>query len=142
MMTFKIQITIAIGLVIALIMIINMIRKKSLELKYALSWIFLVAALIMIDFLPHLLDDISKFLGIASPVNMIFFLGFCFSLIIIFTLTVALSRLSERVRKLSQIVALNEKEMKDYKEMKKHMEDIEIIEKGDYNDEKNNCDRM
>lgn len=114
MMTFKIQITIAIALLVALIIIINMIRKKSLELKYALSWIFLVGALIILVFLPHLLEDMAHLLGIASPVNMIFFLGFCFALVIIFTLTVALSRLSERVRKLSQIIALNEKDMEKH----------------------------
>lgn len=130
MMTLKIQITIGIGLFLALIMIINMIRKKSLELKYALSWIFLVIALIILTFLPHLLESMARLLGIASPVNMIFFLGFCFSLIIIFTLTVALSRMSARVRKLAQSIALNEDKMnKDEK-------------KGEQKHEENNNNRM
>ena len=44
---------------------------------------------------------------------MIFFLGFCFSLLIIFSLTVALSRLSNSVRTLDQIVALNEKKLEE-----------------------------
>jgi len=38
--------------------------------------------------------------------NMLFFAGFCFSLAIIFSLSVAISRLSERVKKLSQEIAL------------------------------------
>ena len=49
-------------------------------------------------------------LGIYSPVNMIFFLGFVLSLVIIFTLTVALSRVTARVRKLAQMIALQEDE--------------------------------
>ena len=41
---------------------------------------------------------------------MIFFLGFLFSLIIIFSLTVALSRVTAKVRRLTQKMALeNEK---------------------------------
>ena len=70
-MTLKAQVLICIVLVIALIAIINMVRKRSLELKYVLVWI---------------------------------------SLVIIFTLTVALSRVTARVRKLAQMIALQEDE--------------------------------
>ena len=61
---------------------------------------------------------------------MIFFLGFCFSLLIIFSLTVALSRLSNSVRTLDQMVALNEKRLQDLeqelkKEKAKHEEETD-----------------
>lgn len=111
MMTVKIQIIIGICLVIGLIAIINMIRRRRLELKYALSWLIAIVFVLVLDCFPSLLTQISRMLGIWAPVNMIFFLGFCFSLLIIFTLTVTLSRMSERVRKLSQTVALNEEKI-------------------------------
>lgn len=116
-MTLKIQVTIAVALLWALVAILNMIRRKSLELKYALSWIGLIAMLLIIVVFPGVMISISNFLGIWSPVNMIFFLGFVFSLIIIFTLTVALSRTSERVRRLAQIIALNEEKQEIMKKM-------------------------
>lgn len=47
--------------------------------------------------------------GIADPVNMLFFLGFCFSLMIIFVLTVAVSRMSIRIKQMAQEIALHEK---------------------------------
>lgn len=56
------------------------------------------------------MQKLANVLGIYSPVNMIFFLGFVLSLIIIFTLTVALSRVTARVRKLAQMIALQEDE--------------------------------
>lgn len=111
MMTAKIQIIIGVILVIGLIAIINMIRKRRLELKYALSWLVAIVFVLVLDCFPTLLNKISGMLGIWAPVNMIFFLGFCFSLMIIFVLTVTLSRMSERVRKLSQAVALNEEKI-------------------------------
>ncbi len=111
MMTGKIQLIIGIFLVIGLVAIVNMIRKRKLDLKYALSWLIAIAAVLIIDCFPILLTRLSHLLGIWAPVNMIFFLGFCFSLMIIFTLTVTLSRMSERVRKLSQAVALNEEKI-------------------------------
>lgn len=111
MMTVKIQIIIGVCLVIGLAAIINMIRRRRLELKYALSWLMAIVFVLVLDCFPTLLTRISLILGIWAPVNMIFFLGFCFSLLIIFTLTVTLSRMSERVRKLSQAVALNEEKI-------------------------------
>ncbi|MBD5545419.1 MAG: DUF2304 domain-containing protein [Lachnospiraceae bacterium] len=110
-MTVKIQIIIAICLLIGLLAIVNMIRRRRLELKYALSWLMAIVFVLVLDCFPTLLTRISRMLGIWAPVNMIFFLGFCFSLLIIFTLTVTLSRMSERVRKLSQAVALNEEKI-------------------------------
>lgn len=110
-MTFKIQLIIGICLVVALLAIVNMVRKRKLELKYALSWLIAIVFVLIMDCFPVLLIRLSYFLGIWAPVNMIFFLGFCFSLLIIFVLTVTLSRMSERVRKLAQAVALNEEKI-------------------------------
>lgn len=111
MMTVKIQIIIAAFLLIGLVVIINMIRKRQLELKYALSWMIAIVFVLVLDCFPILLTKLSNTLGIWAPVNMIFFLGFCFSLVIIFGLTVTLSRMSDRVRKLSQAVAINEEKI-------------------------------
>lgn len=111
MMTLKLQLIIGAILVIALIAIVNMIRQRKLELKYALSWLIAIAFVLILDCFPVLLTKLSEFLGIWAPVNMIFFLGFCFALMIIFILTVTLSRMSERVRKLAQAVALNEEKI-------------------------------
>lgn len=39
-MSFKLQIIIALIILAGLIVLVNLIRKNKLELKYALSWIF------------------------------------------------------------------------------------------------------
>lgn len=120
MMTTKIQIIIGVCLLIAFVMIVNMIKKRNLELKYALSWLAAIFSVFVFDCFPILLNKLSHMLGIWAPVNMIFFLGFCFALVIIFILTVTLSRMSERVRKLSQAVALNEEKIDELmKELEK-----------------------
>ena len=113
MMTVRLQVVIAAAILVVLAVLVNMIRRKSLELKYALPWMLVMAALFVFACAPQLLNVVSEFLGIYEPVNMIFFLGFCFSLLIIFSLTVALSRLSNSVRTLDQIVALNEKKLEE-----------------------------
>ncbi len=110
MMNIRIQIIIAIFLIAALGVIVNMIRRKSLELRYALSWLLVGIGILILDFFPGLIEKISSMMGIYSPVNMLFFVGFCFSLAIIFVLTVAVSRMSMRIKELAQELALYKKE--------------------------------
>lgn len=105
-MTLQIQIILIVFIVLFLLVILNMIRKRELELKYALSWFIMDLALIILVCIPNTMKKLAELLGIYSPVNMVFFLGFVFSLIVIFVLTVTLSRMSSRVRRLAQIVAM------------------------------------
>ena len=126
MMTVKLQIIVGICLFLALTVIVYMIKKRSLDLKYALSWLLALVFVLLLDLFPVLLTKLSAALGVWAPVNMIFFLGFCFSLLIIFTLTVMLSRMAERVRKLAQAVAMNEEKLDRMgRELKKLQEEKE-----------------
>ncbi|RGY78903.1 DUF2304 domain-containing protein [Dorea sp. AM58-8] len=108
-MNIRIQIIIGIAVILALCVIINMIRNKRLELRYALAWLIVGGGIFILDCFPQLITWMARKLGIASPINMLFFLGFCFSLMIIFVLTVAVSRASIRIKELAQELALYEK---------------------------------
>ena len=112
-MNIKTQVTVVALVLLAMVLLINRIRKNKLELKYALSWIFLGAGILIFDLFPGLTSFLASLLGIEVPINMLFFLGFCFSLLIIFSLTVAVSRLSRRVTKLTQELALLSKKLED-----------------------------
>ena len=112
-MSVKIQIIIAVLIICALIVIIDMIRKKRLELSYALSWLLVGIGVLILDIFPQLIKTISEKIGIVSPVNMLFFFGFCFSLIIIFVLTIAISKLSIKIKQLAQQIAIYEKKEKE-----------------------------
>lgn len=110
MMTFRLQIVIAVIMLLGLTFVVNMVRRKQIELKYALAWLGAGIMVLLIDCFPQIMDWLSEKLGIASPVNMLFFLGFCFSLVIIFVLTIMVSRMSVRIKRLAQEIALYEYE--------------------------------
>lgn len=82
-------------------------QKRSLDLKYALSWLLALVFVLVLDLFPVLLTKLSMALGVWAPVNMIFSWDSVFASDH-FTLTVMLSRMAERVRKLAQAVAMNE----------------------------------
>ena len=127
MMTRRFQIILIVGIVLILLFILNMIRKRKLELKYSLVWLIVLGVLLVLACMPEKLNDIANALGIYSPINMIFFFGFVFSLAIIFVLTVTVSRLSARIRRLAQIVAMMNRYMGEENETNEAKE--EIIEK-------------
>ena len=127
MITPKLQIIIGILIILAFIFIVNMVRKRALELKYALSWFLLLLGVGILDCIPQAMNKIANALGIYDPVNMIFFIGFIFAIIILFILTVTLSRMSARVRKMAQIVAM----MNDYQGEDEKSDMIQKTEKAD-----------
>lgn len=124
-MNLRIQIIIAIVIIIALFVIVNMIRKKALELRYALTWLGVGAIVLVLDVFPGIMGWLAKIMGITLPSNMLFFLGFCFSLAIIFGLTIAVSRMSIRLKNLTQEMALYMKHEED--RIRKAEEDEENI---------------
>lgn len=118
-MNIKAQIIISIIIILGIVYIINMVRKKALELRYSLTWLGVGICILILTLFPQIMNKISAIMGIASPMNMLFFLGFCFSLTIIFSLTISVSKMSIQIKDLTQEIALYKKEQK------KKMDEIE-----------------
>lgn len=108
MMKLKFRIILAVFLLLGIIYVVNKIRRRELDLKYAITWILLSVVILIIVAVPGMLNWMTVALGIYDAMNMVFFLGFIFCILIIFSLTIALSRQAERIRKLTQQVALSE----------------------------------
>jgi hypothetical protein len=53
--------------------IVNLMRKKRLDFKFALGWLLVLICITVLTIFPALLSGLSALLGIASPVNMLFF---------------------------------------------------------------------
>lgn len=113
MITTKARLLIALFLLIILVLIINMVRKRSLELKYVLVWLGCDILMLIIVGFPQILDKIAAILGIYSVTNMIFFLGFLFLLAISFSLTIAISRATSNMRRMAQIISMMPDEIKE-----------------------------
>ena len=112
-MNIKAQIIISIIIILGIVYIINMVRKKALELRYSLTWLGVGICILILTLFPQIMNKISAIMGIASPMNMLFFLGFCFSLTIIFSLTISASKMSIQIKDLTQEIALYKKEQNE-----------------------------
>jgi len=111
-------------IVALLIFFISLLRKQKLDLKYCLVWIFALIGVAVLCIFPALLDRLSELFGIGIPVNTLFLIGIAFLAFISISLTVVVSRLSDRLRKLTQNIAILEHEAALKEEAKKE-EDTE-----------------
>lgn len=118
-MNLRIQIIIGIVVIFLLVVIVNMIRKRRLELRYALAWLGAGAGILILNCFPMVTTWTAKKMGIASPINFLFLAGFCFSLLLIFVMTVALSRMSIRIKQLAQETAFLEEKIRKQEEKAK-----------------------
>lgn len=105
-MTLKLQIILAVTLLIVFIMLINQVRKEKLDLKYALPWMALLAGLLIIDLFPGITEWMAGVMGITLPINMLMLLGLAFSVTIIFFLTAMMSKEIDKQKQLTQELGL------------------------------------
>ena len=93
--------------------ILKKIRQSKLQIEYAIFWILFAGVLILFSLFPWLVSMLTRLIGMQLPVNFIF-LFFIFVLLVkMFLMTIELSTLENKVKDLTQELALEEKERAD-----------------------------
>ena len=76
MLSNQLRIIIIVSMLLALIYIISNIRRQKINFRYGIGWMLVAVLIMLLAIWPQILDLISYALGIAVPVNMLFFMGF------------------------------------------------------------------
>ncbi len=113
MLSNQLRIIIIVSMLLALIYIISNIRRQKINFRYGIGWMVVAVLIMLLAIWPQTLDLISYALGIAVPVNMLFFMGFILLVIVVFFLSRSVSDLSEKVKQLSQELAIAKKDTYD-----------------------------
>ena len=114
-MSIRIRVFVIVCMLLILFNIIRLMSKKKIDYKYGLGWSLVDIIVIVLAAWPGLLGWIAKVTGVIAPVNMLFFLGFILALTIIFSLSVTVSKLQDKVNRLSQEIAIMKKDNFDDK---------------------------
>lgn len=107
----SLNVILIIGSVCFFIFIVDMVRTKKLELKYALTWLLTGFSFIVMAVFPQTLYFVAGILHIELPVNALFLCVIFLLLLIVFALTVAVSHQSNRIKKLIQEIGLLKEEI-------------------------------
>ncbi len=99
------RVAIIISIILVLI-VLDMVRKKRLREKYALIWLFTVAAMTMLVVWQDLLLRITALIGAIDPSSTLFLFGILFALAILLHLSNKVSEFSTQLRILAKEVAM------------------------------------
>jgi len=93
--------------------ILKRIRQAKLQIEYALFWIIFAGVLILFSLFPWLVTMFTRIIGMQLPVNFIFMVFIFVLMAKLFFMTIELSTLENKVKDLTQQIALGEKERMD-----------------------------
>ncbi|MBS3940227.1 MAG: DUF2304 domain-containing protein [Actinobacteria bacterium] len=85
---------------------LHLVRRHSLNVRYAMLWIALSVSMLVVIAFPGLLDRAATLLSIVEPADALFFLGFLVLFAIVLQLSFAISKLEMHTRTLAEEVAL------------------------------------
>ena len=92
-------------------LVLHLIAKDRLLLRYSLLWIALVVVTFVSAVFPDGVYSLSRTFGFANPSNFIFFIGLFCLLAITLSLSVIASSQAVKIKKLTQRIALIEHEI-------------------------------
>lgn len=98
--------------VVFLIIVVRSVNKKSMQLKYSLIWILAAVVLVVVAVFPQLVFSLTHVLGIETPSNLIFLLCCVWLIGMNLSLTVIVSRQSEKIKRVVQLVSIENYERK------------------------------
>lgn len=93
--------------------ILKRIRQSKLQIEYAIFWILFSGVLIVLSLFPWLVTLFTRLIGMQLPVNFIFMVFIFVLMVKMFLMTIELSTLENKVKDLTQELALAEKDRLD-----------------------------
>ncbi len=82
--------------------ILRKIRKNKVKMEDAIFWIFFAAILLLLAIFPEISYELCRIFGIMSPSNLVFLVIIFLLVEKIFTLSIIVSQLEDKIGVLSQ----------------------------------------
>jgi len=92
--------------VITFVFVFSLLRRGILREKYAVLWLFFSGAALFFAIFPSALVRTASLIGVAAPVNLLFFVTVVLLVLVSVQLSYELSRHEARIRRLAEEVAL------------------------------------
>lgn len=89
------------------------LKKKSLSLKYSLLWITTGIIMGVIALFPQIIYVFVELIGIQTPVNGLYAICIFMMMLILISLTSIVSKQTERIKNLTQYIAILEKDVRE-----------------------------
>lgn len=101
----RVQIVAIAGSALLFFFVLELVRRRRLGEPYAILWLLAAAVLLVLSIFDGLLDELAELVGIATPANALFVVGFGFILVLLLSFSSVVSRLSRENKLLAQELA-------------------------------------
>ena len=107
------QVIVALGAVLLVLYVLELVRRRRLSEEYSLLWVISTVVVASLGFSTRLLVWVSRELGIVQENSTVFAFGLAFSVAMLLHLSVRLSRLGQENQTLSRELALLRQEFEE-----------------------------
>ncbi len=109
----RLQYLLIVGTIVLFSLIIYLIRKNKIEVKYAIIWLAFSLAMILFSIFPQLVFILGDLTRVINPVNFVFMIQIIFILLILLSISAVISGFSTKIKRLAQANALLEKRVRE-----------------------------
>jgi hypothetical protein len=102
------------ALVVAVLLLLALfwlLRTQRLREKYSVLWFAVIVGVVLLTFVPAITGWITGFVGVTTPINLVFILAFLVLLVVCIQLSIEISTLEESARTVAEELALLRLEM-------------------------------
>ena len=112
----RLQYLLIIGTVVLFGLIIDLIRRDKIEVKYAIIWLAFSLVMILFSLFPQIVLILGDITRVIDPVNFVFLTQIIFILLILLSVSAAISGFSKKIKRLAQSNAILEKRVRRLEE--------------------------
>ncbi|MGN0555613.1 MAG: DUF2304 domain-containing protein [Candidatus Fimenecus sp.] len=112
-MSIVLRIALIVVCVTACVYVLRKIRRAQMEIDDAIYWILVSIVLVIVSIFPQIPDFFSDLLGIQSPSNFVFLSVIFVVIVKLFSLSLEVSALKQKLKSTIQNVAIREKELEE-----------------------------
>lgn len=109
-----------------------LIAQRKLQLKYSLTWFFLLALILIIALVPAPFFVLAAWCGFEASSNMLFFIGMFILISICLSLSVIASKNANDIRRLTQTVALLNAHIQQLENKRNQIQTLDHVRSNTY----------
>lgn len=123
----RLQIVAIAGAVGLLLLVLELVRRRSLMERYALLWLLSAVVILGLAVWQEALNVIARQMGIISAPNALFFVAVAFILLLLLHFSAAMSRLSDQSKVLAQRQAILEQRLSEVEQEQSESDELEPL---------------
>ena len=109
----RLRLSLILAVIAYFILILWLLKRREISLKYTLLWLFAGLCMGILVIWPESLMIIIRIIGIENSMNGLFILAIAFVIVILMSITSIVSKQNEKIRSLTQTIAILEKQLRE-----------------------------